>query len=254
MGLHTTWYLRKLVGPTTNDSGYKAQPHMSVFVYKYNSCYLNTSTCTDTSFCIHKIESFDSSRTAILPLFQVLQTQEAMISNKLVLVSLARSRGSKAALIMRPPVPALLSSSRCHTASAVREPALRETHTVHAVQTDMVRSAVKELLEQKEATKTITVEQLQQSYQNFKVGVQVTTCDTEFRNPVLLLLDWYYTVVTVPCGGRSSFGARSPHLPVHVHRAYRISSNFSQHDVSCCIMYSITGSSRHLYEDGSRSV
>lgn len=95
-----------------------------------------------------------------------------MISNKLVLMSLARSRSSNAAMMVRRAIPAVSLSHRWHTASAVREPALAETNAVHAVQTDMVRSAVKELLEQKEATKTITVEQLQQSYQNFKSLLQ----------------------------------------------------------------------------------
>lgn len=89
-----------------------------------------------------------------------------MIVAKFVSMTLARSTGSKAALKMFRPSPSLFWSSRWQNASAVREPALPEAHTAH---TDMVRSAVKELLERKEPTKTISVEQLQQRHQNFKV-------------------------------------------------------------------------------------
>ena len=56
---------------------------------------------------------------------------------------------------------------RLFAAPATREPALDEAS---AVQTDTVRAAVKELLEQKEANKTITVEQLHQSHESFKVS------------------------------------------------------------------------------------
>jgi hypothetical protein len=63
-------------------------------------------------------------------------------------------------------------TTRCYAAPATREPALDEAC---AVQTDMVRAAVKELLEQKEANKTITVEQLHQSHANFKVSATTTS-------------------------------------------------------------------------------
>jgi hypothetical protein len=64
-------------------------------------------------------------------------------------------------------------ANRWYAAPATREPALDEAR---AVETDMVRAAVKELLEQKEASKTITVEQLHQSHQNFKVSAFMHYC------------------------------------------------------------------------------
>jgi len=54
--------------------------------------------------------------------------------------------------------------NRWHS-SVAREPAVDEAT---AVQSDMVKEAVKELLQQKQTSKTITFEQLQQSHQNFQ--------------------------------------------------------------------------------------
>jgi hypothetical protein len=104
-----------------------------------------------------------------------------MIASQLTRRMLVRNPTLRVALAVCHPAPAV--ASRWFAAAAAREPALDETHSV---QTDMVRAAVKELLEQKEATKTITIERLQQSHHNFKVRETVTATLTQTRLRVFL--------------------------------------------------------------------
>lgn len=61
-----------------------------------------------------------------------------------------------------------LIANRRYAAAAAREPAMDEATADH---TDIVKDAVRDLLEQRSATKSNRTEHLQHSYQNFMVSV-----------------------------------------------------------------------------------